>query len=317
MAMPVDMMMLKKFDEEPYSPPDYIVEMRNNVDRLNYIVRKNKLENQAVMNETYDKTYDKRMTKNVPRRWRGTFLISKISSHNVFLYNSTTDKHVKKIVHINRNKPCYQRDNFPETDEDIEDIQIVEVTYPKTFPRMPQPMSKPEVEIPKYQRTFHASSEKDTSQIVIPPITDSQVMEPPISEQTSTDKTSTEAQHGSLSSTIQDEDNSDNVVYYDANPFWNALKIMRQNNRKRKIQYLIRWEDRNYPDTWSNDSDVNDELKRVFYLTHTKTGAKRKRPLENTTDETLETILECDKTDDIQNEDEISEKIKILVGTAL
>jgi len=43
MAMPIDIMMLKKFDEEHYSPPEYIVDMRNNIDRLNYIVRKNKL----------------------------------------------------------------------------------------------------------------------------------------------------------------------------------------------------------------------------------------------------------------------------------
>jgi len=55
MAMPVDMMMLKKFDEEHYSPSEFIVEMRNNIDRLNYIVRKNKLENQAVMKELYDR----------------------------------------------------------------------------------------------------------------------------------------------------------------------------------------------------------------------------------------------------------------------
>jgi len=64
---------------------------------------------------------------------------------------------------------------------------------------------------------------------------------------------------------------------------------MRQNNRKGKIQYIIRWEDRNYPDTWSNDSDVNDELKRVFYLTHTKTGLKQKRPLKNTAHATYAT----------------------------
>jgi len=95
----------------------------------------------------------------------------------------------------------------------------VEVTYPKTFPRLPQLMSKPEVEIPNDQRTFHTSSQNDTSPIVNPQITDSQVMEPPVCEQTSTDKTTNEAKHGSLSGTIQDEDISDNVVYHDANPF--------------------------------------------------------------------------------------------------
>jgi len=38
MALPVDMRLLKKFDEEHHSPPEYIVEMRNNIDRLNYII---------------------------------------------------------------------------------------------------------------------------------------------------------------------------------------------------------------------------------------------------------------------------------------
>jgi len=53
MAMPIDMMMLKKFYKEHYSLPEFIVEMRNNMDRLNYIVRKNRLENRAVMKKTY------------------------------------------------------------------------------------------------------------------------------------------------------------------------------------------------------------------------------------------------------------------------
>jgi len=33
--MTIDMMMLKKFDEKHHSPPEYIVKMRNNIDRLN------------------------------------------------------------------------------------------------------------------------------------------------------------------------------------------------------------------------------------------------------------------------------------------
>jgi len=83
---------------------------------------------------------------------------------------------------------------------------------------------------------------------------------------------------------------------------------MRQSNKKGNIQYRIKWEDRNYSDTWSNASDVNDELKRVFYLTHTKTGAKRKRVLESTSSTTLETIIEANTSeDDFQSEDEFSD----------
>jgi len=35
------------------------------------------------------------------------------------------------MLHINRIKPCYQRDDTPEDDQDIEDLPIVEVTYPR------------------------------------------------------------------------------------------------------------------------------------------------------------------------------------------
>jgi len=65
---------------------------------------------------------------------------------------------------------------------------------------------------------------------------------------------------------------------------------MRQSRGKGKTQYLIRWEDGNYPDTWTDDSNVNDELKRVFYLTHKETGARRNKPLEDTAYTTLSMI---------------------------
>jgi len=55
MGLPIDMMMHKKFDEENHSPPEYIVKMRNNIDRLNYITLQNNKENQLVMKETFDR----------------------------------------------------------------------------------------------------------------------------------------------------------------------------------------------------------------------------------------------------------------------
>jgi len=133
-------------------------------------------------------------------------------------------------------------------------------------------LAQPETEIPNEQHTLTASPEDENALIVKTTRTDSHISEQTSSftEPSSIDNTSTEAQHGSIRSEIQNEDTTDKVVHHDANPFWNVLKIMRQSNKKGKIQYLIRWEDRNYPDTWTNASDVNDKLKRVFYLTHTK-----------------------------------------------
>jgi len=73
------------------------------------------------------------------RRWRGEFIIHKLSSHNVFFYKPKTNKYVEKSVHINKIKPCYQRDNVPKIDEVIKDIPIVEVTYQQIFPRTKTP----------------------------------------------------------------------------------------------------------------------------------------------------------------------------------
>jgi len=52
---------------------------------------------------------------------------------------------------------------------------------------------------------------------------------------------------------------------------------------------------------------VKDELKRVFYLTHTKTGARRRRPLKNRAFSTLAMIQACDASSFIQNEEEFSD----------
>jgi len=53
---------------------------------------------------------------------------------------------------------------------------------------------------------------------------------------------------------------------------------------------------------------VNDELKRVFYLTPTKTGARRKRPLESTAHATLATIPEGNTSEEeFHSEEEFSD----------
>jgi len=150
MGLPIDMMMLKNFDQEHHSPPEYISNLRNNTDHLNYISLQNKRENQLRMKETYDRKVTRFRFYEGQRcylydpvakvgecfklrmKWRGSFLINNISSHNVFLYHPSTDKYIEKSVHINRIKPCYQRDDMPEDDENIEDFPIVEVTYPRT-----------------------------------------------------------------------------------------------------------------------------------------------------------------------------------------
>jgi len=55
MVLPIDMMMLQKFDEEHHSPPEYIVKIKNNINQLNYITLQNKKENQLVIKKLITK----------------------------------------------------------------------------------------------------------------------------------------------------------------------------------------------------------------------------------------------------------------------
>jgi len=107
---------------------------------------------------------------------------------------------------------------------------------------------------------------------------------------------STKAQQGSITTDTVDNELTDDATYEDANPYWTALKIVRQNTSKGKTKYLIKWANPDYPDTWTDASNVTDELKRRFYLTHTKAGTKRKTPLEDVNYQSLECILNMDES---------------------
>jgi len=198
----------------------------------------------------------------IRRKWRGPFLIHKLSSHNVFLYNPSTDKYVKKSVHITRIKPCFQRDDIPEDDEVIEECPIVEVTYPPIRPQVEQVFHTPEMEIRK-----QIEGDKTIDKL----------NEPTELPSTSQDN-SMKVQQGGITTDTGSNKLTDDATYEDANPFWTALKIVRQNTSKGKTKYLIKWANPDYPDTWTDTSNVTDEPKRRFYLTHTKTGTKRKTP---------------------------------------
>jgi len=75
-----------------------------------------------------------------------------------------------------------------------------------------------------------------------------------------------------------------------------AVKIVSQRNNNEQTKYLIQWEDRSLPDTWCNAADVDDNLRKVFYLTHTNTGAIYNELLEDT----IQTTLSIQNNSDIQ-----------------
>jgi len=195
-----------------------------------------------------------------------------LTSHNAFLYNPKTNKFIEKSVHINRIKPCYQRDDQPEDDENIEVIPFVEITYPTTFPNT--------LTTPIYQRPHSEPTDAVIAtymSIEIDDPTSSPTANPQrtIEQRSTHDPDTNTAQQGSISDNAPEQ------------PFWNALKIVKQSTGKGKPRYLIRWEDATAPDSWSDTADVSDKLKRVFYLTHTKTGARRIHPLNDTEHPTL------------------------------
>ena len=60
--------------------------------------------------------------------------------------------------------------------------------------------------------------------------------------------------------------------------WFRAYKILKQRKIGQRKQYLIEWSDRHFKPSWQNEADVSDELKRQFYIQHTKTGKRRRRP---------------------------------------
>ena len=58
---------------------------------------------------------------------------------------------------------------------------------------------------------------------------------------------------------------------------YQANHILKQRIRNGEKEYLIEWSDTNSKPTWEADEDVSEELKRLFYVKHTKQGKRRKR----------------------------------------
>ena len=54
-------------------------------------------------------------------------------------------------------------------------------------------------------------------------------------------------------------------------------KILKQRFRDGHKEYLLEWSDIQYKPSWQNETDVSPELKRQFYMSHTKAGKRRKR----------------------------------------
>jgi len=138
-------------------------------------------------------------------------------------------------------------------------------------------MTIPEVEISNEEHILTASTETDT-----PQISDSLVTNP-----ASTNKIFVQLKHDRPTTDNHNEDTGEEEVYHKTYQYWRALKIVSQRNNNEQTQYLIQWEDRSLPDRWCNAADVENNLRREFYFTHTDAGEKRSETLKDTTDTTM------------------------------
>jgi len=155
------------------------------------------------------------------------------------------------------------------------------VTYPQIFKAQTTPTTSQQTT--ETQHPVQRTETRTNEDIQTTPNTKEQL---PTPDTTANDQECTEV--------LQETISSDHQIQSDQN--WNALKIVRQSTRKGKPRCLVRWEDTTAPGNWCDSADVNDELKRVFYLTDTKTGFKRVHPLEDKKHPTLAVIWELEES---------------------
>ena len=60
--------------------------------------------------------------------------------------------------------------------------------------------------------------------------------------------------------------------------WYSANKVLKQRKTGKNREYLVEWSDVRFKPTWEHHEDVGEDLQRQFYVRHTKTGRRRKRP---------------------------------------
>ena len=60
--------------------------------------------------------------------------------------------------------------------------------------------------------------------------------------------------------------------------WYSVNKILKQRKVGQQKQFLVEWSDCRFKPSWQNEENVSEELKRQFYIQHTKSGKRRKRP---------------------------------------
>jgi len=137
--LPMDVVKIDSFDEGHQHPNEIIKGIRADLDLMNKIVREHIIENQKEMKLTFDEKVTPYsysvggivllndpvekvgVSGKLRMVWCGPYQITWLSSHNCRLIHTLTGKVINGLVHINRIKPYFYRDELLEDLEDAMD----------------------------------------------------------------------------------------------------------------------------------------------------------------------------------------------------
>jgi len=284
MAVPVDVAKIAAFDQEHQTPQEVIKEMRTNLDLMNKIIRTNVLENQqemkTVFNEKVTPYYYKigsvvlfnnpvekvGQSGKLRRHWVSPYTIVWLDSHRCKLVNHITGKQVNNLVHINRIKPYFYRDEIPDDPITLDDEAAVALE--DTLIEVPEPEK---VALPRKTTSKgrgRARGSGKTKKVVMP---DNEQVGVP----TTTGTPSTSRRVSELLEVPSDSSDVENTPDFDI--MFEAECILKQRNQKGgRREFLVRWADKNLTDTWTKEDDLSDDLLLHWWSTHTRRGTLRK-----------------------------------------
>jgi hypothetical protein len=200
-------------------------------------------------------------------KWDGPFyIVAKGPNDTYKLANCKTNK-VGKSFDTSRNLKRYhqpdvyrynlmseQTDNDPEIDNDDHVESETDENSPGT--------------------TTTESQEKQNTEKDQPETTTSNKA---ITDEAENKSDNTQEQNNEITKSTIPESPNENKQSKPQNRWYAVNKILKQRFRNGKKQYLLEWQNQRYTPSWQDENDVSPELKRLFHVTHTKTGKRRKR----------------------------------------
>jgi len=200
------------------------------------------------------------------RHWVGPYTIAWLDSHRCKLINHITGKQVNNLVHINRIKPYFYRDELPDDPSTLEeeivvalDDTLIEVPRPTTATVPQKPASKKRGR-PKGRGQTKKGVVSGNDQVTVTPTADTQDTSTVRQNQTEIPSDSTGV-----------EEPPDFDIMYEA-----ECILKQRNQRGGRREFLVRWMDRDATDSWTKERDVSDDLLLHWWTTHTRRGTLRK-----------------------------------------